>query len=159
VHHAVLGPEVRERLAGRRLGLGDLVLVVREDEVLTAAVDVEVRPQVLHRHRRALDVPPGTPGTPRARPRGLARLGALPDSEVQRVVFRPPGLDAVALAHLVAPPPRELAVVGLLPDVVVDVTAGGIRVTLADEHADDRLDLGDVAGRARIDGRALDVVE
>ena len=43
------------------LGLRDLVLVVREDEVGAAAVDVEVEPEDLLRHRRALDVPARPP--------------------------------------------------------------------------------------------------
>src|SRR6185369_10418655 len=53
-HHAVVQPEVDERLAGRRLGLRDLVLVVREDEILSAAVQVERLAEILHGHGRAL---------------------------------------------------------------------------------------------------------
>ncbi len=50
-------PRPHERLPGRRLALGDLVLVVREDQVDAAGVDVERRAEVGHAHRRALDVP------------------------------------------------------------------------------------------------------
>ena len=58
---------------GRCLGLGDLVLVVREDEVDAAGVDVEARAQVAHAHRGALDVPAGP-----ARPDGRVPAAARP---------------------------------------------------------------------------------
>src|SRR5205823_10758433 len=66
---------------------GDLVLVVREDQVEAAAVDVERGAEVLVRHRRALQVPAGTPTAPGRRPTGLARLLRLPHREVTRVAF------------------------------------------------------------------------
>ena len=49
----------RAKLPGaeRALRLRDLVLVVREDQVGAAAVDVERLAEVAVRHRRALDVP------------------------------------------------------------------------------------------------------
>ena len=42
--------------------LGDFVFVVRKDEVDAAAVDVEGLAEMLPAHRRAFDVPAGTPG-------------------------------------------------------------------------------------------------
>ena len=64
--------------------LGALVLVVREDEVLTPAVEVEALPEEGERHDDALGVPAGPAGAPRGRPRGLARLRLLPEGEVER---------------------------------------------------------------------------
>ena len=58
----LLRPDARH--GGRAVGaaaLGNLVLVVREDEVEAAAVDVEDLAQVFRRHGRALDVPAGSP--------------------------------------------------------------------------------------------------
>ena len=70
VHHARVQPVARElAVAERALGLGDLVLVVREDQVGAAAVDVERLAEVAVRHRRALDVPAGPARAPGARPR------------------------------------------------------------------------------------------
>ena len=90
-------PRAHERLAGGGLGLGDLVLVVREDEVDAAGVDVEARPEVAHAHRRALDVPARPALAEGRRPAGLARLGALPEREVAHVVLVVlVGLDALA---------------------------------------------------------------
>ncbi len=50
-------PVPGEGLAGAAAALRDLVLVVGEDEVLPAGVQVERLAEVLHAHRRALDVP------------------------------------------------------------------------------------------------------
>ena len=54
-------PGAHERQAGRRLRLGDLVLVMGEHQVDAAGVDVEARPEVAHAHGGALDVPAGPP--------------------------------------------------------------------------------------------------
>ena len=53
--------------------LRDLVLVVGEDEVDAAAVDVEDRAEQRAGHRRALDVPAGTAPAPTASPRRARR--------------------------------------------------------------------------------------
>ena len=59
LEEAGVDPDARERLAGEALGLRDLALVVREDEVLAARVQVDRLAEVLLRHHRALDVPAG----------------------------------------------------------------------------------------------------
>src|SRR5687767_4137872 len=53
-------PGLDEGLAGGRFALRDLVLVVREDQVDAARVDLERWAEVSHAHRGALDVPTGT---------------------------------------------------------------------------------------------------
>src|SRR5262245_63533548 len=91
VDHAVVHPVAGEHLARARFGLRDLALMVRKDQVLAAAVEIEGHPEVLHGHRGALDVPARASRAPRALPRGLARLGALPQREIAWV--------ALALVH------------------------------------------------------------
>ena len=104
------GPD--ERLAGRRLALGDLVLVVREDQVDAAGVDVERRPEVR---------PCSSPSTRCASRAGPARspsshdgspgFGALPQREVADVVLGVlVGLDALADPQLLGIEPRQPAV-------------------------------------------------
>ena len=144
VHHAVLAPEVRERLAGGALALGDLVLVMGEDEILAASVDVERVAQVLHGHGGALDVPSGPPRSPGTLPRRLARLGTLPQGEVERVALRLARLDPVALAHVVDAAARELPVVRLAAHVEVDIAARRVGVALLDQAGDQGVHLGDV---------------
>ena len=70
-----------------RDGLGPLVLVVRELEVLPAGVEVEPLAQQVERHHHALGVPARTARAPGRRPARLARLGQLPEGEVGRVVL------------------------------------------------------------------------
>src|SRR4029450_11935524 len=92
VDHAVVHPVAGERLAGTGLGLGDLALVMRKDQILAAAVKVERGAEILHGHRGALDVPPRPTRSPRTVPGGLARLRGLPQREIARI--------ALALVHL-----------------------------------------------------------
>src|SRR5215212_5633455 len=131
--------------------LGELVLVVREEKIGAAAVHVCSIKQMLHDHRRALDVPSRTPGTPRALPRGLGRLRSLPEGEVQGALLVP-GLALFRLAHLLGTLVAEATVLGEALDGVVDVTvAGGVSVTLPDKLPNERDHLGDVLGGARFD--------
>ena len=73
LQHPVVHPHAGERLAAPGQRLRRLVLVVREDEVDPAAVDVEVHAQVLLGHRGALDVPAGAARRPTASPRWCPR--------------------------------------------------------------------------------------
>src|SRR4029077_1650325 len=85
--HPVVHPDVREGGA-ERARLRDLVLVVRELEVESAAVNLEARTEVLLRHRGALDVPARPDAAPRRLPPGvLARLVRLPEREVARILL------------------------------------------------------------------------
>jgi hypothetical protein len=59
-----VAPHARERLPRSRLALSDLVLVVREDEVDSAAMEVQGLAEQIHGHRRALEVPAWTPAPP-----------------------------------------------------------------------------------------------
>ncbi len=84
-------PVAGERQSGGALGLGDLVLVVGEDEVLAAGVDVEGLAEVGHAHGGALDVPPGSAGAPWGLPGGADPAvdvpGGLPEGEVADVAL------------------------------------------------------------------------
>jgi len=72
--------------------LGHFALVVGEDVLQAAAVDVERLAQVFGGHGRAFDVPAGEAHAPRAVPaQDVLRFGFLPQSEVGRV--------ALLLAH------------------------------------------------------------
>src|SRR4029453_18347914 len=115
-------------LAARSLGLGDLVLVVREDEVRAAAVDLERHAQHGLGHRRALDVPPGSALAPgRLPPAVLALLAALPEREVLRRLLELGGVVPLALLHLLEGAVRELAVALERGDPEVDIAAALVR--------------------------------
>ena len=140
---AVVQPVPGEAVA-HGLGLGDLVLVVREDQVHAARVDVELRAQVGLAHRDAFGVPAGAPRPPRRRPRRLAGLGALPQREVTRIALT--RRDALALVHVVDPVAGQLAVVGVAQNVEVDVAPAGVGVPVVDQPLDQLDHLGDVPG-------------
>ena len=122
-HQQKLGvqPEARERLAGERLRLRDFVLVMREDQVDAAGVDVERLAQVLDGHHGALDVPAGAARADRRLPERLAFLGRLPQREIARV-----GLLVLVHVHARAGQVaaeivvRELAVPGKRGDAEID---------------------------------------
>ena len=118
---------------------------MRKDQVQPAAVDVEGLAQDAAGHGRALDVPAGATFAPGAIPRGLARLGALPEGKV--------GGRAFALGHL-APFAQqtgdvavgELAVLRVAGHVKVNVAVGLVGKTLVDERLRELDDLADVVG-------------
>src|SRR5262249_54630724 len=85
--HSVVHPDARELVTeGERLR--DLVLVVREDEVEAAAVDLEDRPERVLGHHRALDVPTRPTAAPGRVPGGvLTGLVRLPQREIPSVLL------------------------------------------------------------------------
>src|SRR5262249_460831 len=152
----VVDPAAGERFPGRRLGLRDLALVVREDQVLAATVDVERRAEIFHRHRRALDVPAGTPFAPRSGPRRLARLGRLPEREVARIALALVDLDTGPGEQLVEVLPGQTTVGRKSRDLEIDVTVDDVGDAGADELLDEPDHLADVVGRLRLDVAAQD---
>ena len=85
--HRLVHPVAHERLAGGRLRLGPLALVVGEDQVGAAAVQVDGGAELAQGQRRALDVPAGRPGPHRRLPRRLVVERRLPQHEVERVAL------------------------------------------------------------------------
>src|SRR6187401_2247060 len=75
-HQRVVHPVVRKALA-RGSRLRQLVLVMGKTKIKSAAVDIELIPQVFAAHCRALQIPPRPAWTPRCRPAGGSRLGVL----------------------------------------------------------------------------------
>ena len=87
IQKSIVHPVSGEGLAVGRLALGDLVLVVREDQILAAGVNVDLLAQIFLGHHGALDVPAGTALAPVGLPVGLALLLRLPEHEVGRVAL------------------------------------------------------------------------
>ena len=112
-------------------GLGDLVFMVRKDQILTAAVDIEGEEGLVH--RRTFDMPARAPFAPGTRPGRFPGFGAFPESEVQIVFFFFAGGHASASAHIVEVAPREFAIglIGANAEINVAVR-GGIGVAFVD---------------------------
>src|SRR3978361_1717945 len=101
------------------------------------------------RPARALGVPAGAAGTPRAWPGGLPRTAGLPDRLVEHVLL---GGVVVAAAVLRGQGDRvgaeEPGPVGHGCAAEVDAAAGGVGGAVVDEGLGERDDLGDVGGGA-----------
>ena len=133
--------QCRENAWPGALGLRPLVLVVREHEVVAAAVEVEPLAEQVERHRRALDVPARPAPAPRRVPRRLTGLRRLPEREVDRVALGLVDLDAGAggLEQLLERAVRQRAVRRERRDVEVDTAAlavDGVGVATVDELPD-----------------------
>ena len=137
--------------------------MVREDQVQPSAVDIEGLAQQPAAHGRALDVPAGAAGSPRAGPGGLARLGRLPQGEVGRVPL-PLGHAAPFALHLFRGAIAELAVIVVLGHVEVDVALGLVGKALGDQRLREVDDLVDVLGAAGevvdgVDAQGIDIAK
>ena len=139
------------------LGLGDLVLVVREGQVQAARVNVDRGAEVLVDHGRALDVPARTALAPGRLPGRLARLGRLPDGKVHRVLLELADRDARAGLQVLKGLVGQLAVLGEGLGAEIDVAVlGNVGVALVNEGLDDVDDGVHGLGGARVHGCGLD---
>ena len=80
-------PDICEGLTGSAFALCYLILVVREDKVCAAAVNVDGVADVVAAHSGALDVPAGSALAERGIPVGFAWLSSLPYCKVHRVAL------------------------------------------------------------------------
>ncbi len=101
LEHAVVHPVAGEGFFGQALALGNFVLVMGEDEIVAAAVNVDGFAQVVQAHARAFDVPARSSRSPWAFPERLARLGRFPEREIAgeflTLVLFQPGAGLAAL--------------------------------------------------------------
>src|SRR4051795_10502436 len=103
VDEAVVDPEARERQSAvGAAALRDLILMMREDEVEPAAMDVDRLAKVALDHRRALDMPAGAAPAPWRIPADHTVGARLPQHEVGRIALVRRDLDPRAGDHRVA---------------------------------------------------------
>ena len=155
---AVVQPIMRKGAAVCTLGLCDLVLVMRENQIKTAGMDVDGLAEVLVRHSRALNMPARAAlAAPRRIPSRLTRLCSLPDREVHRIFLyladRDAGTGLQLLHRLVA----QLAILGegLGAEVYVTVLSN-VSVAVLDQALNNVDDRVHGLGRTRVHGRLLD---
>ena len=65
--------------------LGNLVLMMREDQILSAGMNIDLLTQIFFGHDGALNVPAGTAVAPGRRPGGLALFLRFPENEIQGI--------------------------------------------------------------------------
>ena len=133
--------------------------MMRESEVLAAAVYVDGLAQVLLGHCGALDVPARSSHAPWRLPCDLGFfLASLPESEVQRIFLHLADSDARAALEVVDVLAGQLAVLFKLTCRVVDVAVCLVGVALVDEGLHEFDDLRDVLRDLRVNV-GLDDVE
>src|SRR5450755_1889936 len=135
------------------MGLGSLVLVMREDQIQSPTVDVELRAEVSAGHGRAFDVPAGPAPPPGRCPERLTRLCRLPEREISGVPLVAAG-PRLTLHHFVDAPAGEESVVGLGTNGEIYISVRGVGMAGRDQLGNHFQDLRNVAGGPRFDGRA-----
>ena len=149
LQHFVMQPDIGEFIP-RAAALRDLVLVVREHQVIAAAMDIEMHAQQFLRHGRAFDVPAGTAPAPRAVPTGQITIRRLPQDKIHRIFFVGCDLYPRARDHIINRTPRKLTVVGIFAYTKQRVSVLFIGKAIRDQLFDHRNHLGDVPGRTRL---------
>jgi len=92
--HAVMEPCAGiDAARGAASRLGDLVFMVRKDEVGAAAVNVEITAEDPCRHRCAFDMPARAPPSPGTVPAGRVAARGFPEHEVGLVALERGGID------------------------------------------------------------------
>ena len=161
-NHVIVHPVMDGLVPERRAGLRYLRLVVGEDEVQSAAMDVELLAEVLGAHRRALHVPPGESFGPWAGPmHDMLGAGFLPEGEVIAVLLLGLSIQLACLGDdIVEVAAGELAIrkiLGVLLHVHIDGAVGDIGIAAVEYllHKSNLLD--DMSRGVRFDRRGQDV--
>ena len=150
-------PDLRQLLPSRHPRLRGLVLVVGEDEVVAAAVNVKTEAENLLGHRRALNVPARASTAPGRVPCGvLARLLCLPERKVERILLQLGSLSPFALIERVKRAVRKLAIGLVGADAEVDVAFDRVGRVALDQRADQVDYRADRFGRQRLRIRAAE---
>ena len=157
VDEAVVHPVAGKGAAVGALALCDLILVVGEDQVLTAAVQINGLAQMGAAHGAALDMPARTAHAVGAFPCRFTGLCGLPHGKVcgvlLQVVVHLAAQLTVAALQIVQLQVAQLAVLGIAlhPEVHIAVL-GNISVAGVDQILHDIQDLLDVLGSPGLDG-------
>ena len=137
-HHPTrMRPVVGEHLAVGH-GLGSLVLVVGELEVLSPGVEVEPFAEEVEAHHHALSVPTRTASTEGGVPARLTVLSVLPQHEIEWTAFLIDGHNASPSPELVERLASQQAVVANRAHVEVDPVARPVRHTSVHEAPNQR---------------------
>ena len=122
-------PVPRERLAGCCLALRYLVRVMNCYMVHAAAVNVYRRPEIFHRHRAALYVPPWEPAAKRRIPFHVTFcFRELPQRKIRRVNLPFGYLHPCACLKALNVQPRQLTVVLEFRSIEIDAVLDCVRI-------------------------------
>ena len=87
VNIAIVHPISCKCAAVSTFALSNLIFMMRENQVLTAAVNINCLTKIAPVHSRTLDMPAGSSLAPRRIPVRLPFLGGFPKCEIKRIFF------------------------------------------------------------------------
>ncbi|MNK64870.1 hypothetical protein D3C87_841540 [compost metagenome] len=154
LHEAVMHPHIGHDM--RAVGaarLRDFVLMMREDEVEPAAVNIENFTEIATGHGRAFDVPARTTATPGAFPARFIIRGQFPQHEIAGGLLVGFHRHARARLLFVQRPLGKLAVIRHRPGVEQHFAASRIGMATRDQPFDEVDHFRDIVSGARFDGR------
>ena len=131
----------------------EFVLVMREQQIVAAAMQIETLAEIAPAHRRALDMPARTAATPGRVPAGQVIGGGLPQDEIAGIALVGGDLHTGTGQQILRRAARQFAVIGIGAHREQHMTIGGIGVAAGDEFFDDGDHLRDILGRPRFDIR------
>ena len=157
IDKAVVHPVMREGRAVAAFALRNLILMVREDQILPATVDIDRFAEIAAHHGGALDVPARAALAPRGIPARLARLRGLPERKIHGFLFHFANVDARTRLQLLQRLVGKLAVLREFRGAKIHVALRFIGIALFDQSGDDGDDLIDILRRLRVNGRLADI--
>ena len=150
-------PVIRKRSTVAAFTLGNFVFVMRENQILTAAVNVNRFAEVASDHGGAFNVPAGSSLAPRGLPIRLAGLRILPESKVHRLFFQLPDIDSGSRFEILKRLMRKLAVFMEFFRAEIDVAVNGIGKAFFDKGRNNLNNLVNVFRSFRVIRRFPDI--
>ena len=138
---AVVHPVMSKFLAVCRLRLGDLIFMMREDQVFATAMNINRISQILARHRRAFNMPAGTSFRPGRSPVRLARLCSLPQRKVSGMFLDITHFNTSARLQVFQRLMGQFAVILKIMGAEINIPICFIGITFIDQHLNKRNDL------------------
>ncbi len=140
-HHIMMKPITDKRLTRCRFGLSDLALMMRKLILQTSAMNIDRFAEVLHTHRRALDMPARKSHSPRRLPlHNMFGFSFLPKCKVLRITFIATAFYPARFFLIFDLPARKFTIVRVFRNIEIDIAACFVCKTFINERFDD-LDL------------------
>ena len=138
-------PAIDKFLTRAAFTLCNFILMMRELQILSTTVNVEVISEHLSCHRRTFDMPSGSTVTIGRRPLGFTGPGRFPQDEIERIFFTRIDFDTFTGSQLVYFLARKLAVSCKSSDRKINIPVlrliGRSITQQAVDHRDDRFNI------------------
>ena len=149
LQHLIMHPDLGKAVACAG-ALGDLILMMRELQIVAAPMNVKALAQQLMRHGRAFDVPARTPPPPRAVPARQIVIRRLPEHKIHWIPLVRSHFDTRTGDHVFDRPARQGTVIGVALYGEKHMALSGIGVPFGDQILTHGDHLANVARRPRL---------